>query len=116
MADIFGTYRLLWDDPGSGSFGLVTTGNFPQGTNVYVSTAISNVLHHDNAVAQNRGVNLGAFIYEWSVYGAGGQIQPVPSPANPFLNSVYIDNCANITFAAFAGRGRCGTHVTIFRR
>jgi hypothetical protein len=116
MADIFGTYRLLWDDPGAGSFGMYTTDNFPQGTNVYVSTAISNSRANDNAVAQGRGLTGHAFIYQWSVYGADGQINPVDSPANPFLNAIFIDNCANITFAAFAGGGYCGTQVTVFRR
>jgi hypothetical protein len=122
MADAFapyiiGTYRGLWDNPGPiFSFGLYKSDNFAQGTNVYAFTTITNSKANDNAVAQNRGLSCHAFIYEWSVYGAGGQITPVPSPANPFFTSVYINNCANITFAVGAAGGYCGTLATVFRR
>jgi hypothetical protein len=115
MADIFGTYRLSHYSPGAGTLNFYSTGIFPQGINVYVSTAISQVRADDNAVAQNNGVAAFAFIYEWSVYGAGGQITPVTSPADPFLSAKYINNCAKITLGVLAGGGGCTSQITIFR-
>ena len=116
MVDIIRTYRLLWINPLSPSFGLYTSDNFPPGTNVYASTALAHVLQDDNAVRNGFGVVSSAFIYQWSVYGADGQIHPVDPPADPFLNAIFVDNCANITFAAFAGSGRAGTLATVFSR
>jgi hypothetical protein len=103
---IIRTYRGLWDNTGPiFNWGLYKTDNFAQGTNVFAFTAIQH----------SRG-ECYAFIYQWSIYGAGGQITPVPSPADPFFSSVYIDNCANITFAVGSAAGRCGTLATVFRR
>jgi hypothetical protein len=110
MAEIFATYRVMWESTFD-SFGYYTTETFPQGVNVFASTAISNLYSRDPA----KPLRGHAFISSWSVYGADGQIVPV-SPANPFLNSVFIDDCANITFAAGAGGGYCNTQVTVFRR
>jgi hypothetical protein len=114
MADILATYRLTWIDGGSGTFGLYTSDTFPPGTNVYVSAALSHVGAHDEAVAANNGVRAFAFIYEWSVYGENGEIQTVPSPADPFLNAVFINNCATVTMGLFAGGGQGEGQYTIF--
>jgi hypothetical protein len=121
MADVFSpyilrTYKGFWNNNGSTSFGFFTSDNFPPGTNVYVSTAISNSHADDNAVAHGFGLSCHAFIFDWSVYGAGGQITPVHPDPDPFRNAVYINDCANITIGFGAGGGYCGTLATVFRR
>jgi hypothetical protein len=116
MADIFAPYIIFNGSvfcelvPGS-SFIYVTTDNFARGVNVYAS-AISNLYSRDST----RPLIGHAFILKWSVYGADGQIVPVSSPLNPFLSSVYINDCANITFGVGAGGGYCNTQFTVFRR
>ena len=118
MADIFGTYVLTHADSLSGSAGQITTGNFPPGTNVYVSAALSHVRAFDQAVSEGRGCNEFAFILDWMVYGEDGEMHPgqPPSPDDPYVNSVYIDNCANITFGVFSGGGEGEAQITVFSR
>ncbi len=48
------------------------------------------------------------------VYGENGEIQTVPSPADPFLNAVFINNCATVTMGLFAGGGQGEGQYTIF--
>jgi hypothetical protein len=56
-----------------------------------------------------------AFIFEWSVYGAGGKVEPVRDSEDPMTRTyVQIKNCANITFGVVAARGQCGGQFTIF--
>jgi hypothetical protein len=108
MADIW-AYRLLWSS-GFFSTGYLTTGNFPQGINVFVSTAISNVRANTNDSIW------AAWINNWSVYGAGGQIIPVNPGGDVFRNVAFIDNCANITFAVSGQGGYCQLTGSVFRR
>jgi hypothetical protein len=109
MADVIGGYKLLWIS-GSFSSGFYTTGNFAPGTNVFVSTAISNVR------ADTNDSIWAASIFNWSVYGPGGQISPVNPNPDAFRNTMYIDNCANITFAVSGQGGYCQLQATVFRR
>jgi hypothetical protein len=108
MPDIW-AYRLRWISGGH-SQGFYTTGNFSPGTNVFVSTAISNLRANANDSLW------GAFIDKWSVYGAGGQITPVIPEADPFRNAVFINNCANITFSVAGQGGYCQLLATVIRR
>ena len=114
MANIFATYQVTWSNAGFGSAGFLTTGNFPQGVNVYVSTALSVV----KVFNVNNSPRVFAFISKWSVYGPQGQINPGPPlpTSGLYTNSAYIDNCANITFGVFAGGGEGSAQITIFQR
>jgi hypothetical protein len=113
MADIFATYTVTWiDSSPNGSIGSYTTGNFPPGVNVYVSTALSAA----RADSENVAFRTFAFIWSWAVYGADGGIVPVPSPNDPFLNSVFINNCANIRFGMLTAGGLGHAQITVFSR
>jgi hypothetical protein len=112
LADIFRTYHVSHNDYGpSGSVGFYTSDNFPVGTNVYVSAALSHVK------AGSVGHLATAFIDNWTVYGAGGAITPGdPNPHNPFVSGAYINNCANITFGVFSAGGEGDGQFTVFSR
>jgi hypothetical protein len=113
MADIFRTYTMTWRDSSpAGSVGSYTTENFPPGLKVCVNTALSVA----QADSENVAFRAFAFIWSWKVYGAGGVIHPVPSPNDPFLNSVFIDNCASITFGMLVAGGLGHAQITAFAR
>jgi hypothetical protein len=112
MADIFRTYRVTWADSSFGSAGYFTSDNFAPGINVYASTALS-VARPDS---ENVVFRTFAFISAWGVYGASGEIVPVDPGIDLFRNSVFIDNCANITFGVFTAGGWGSAQITVFSR
>jgi hypothetical protein len=115
MANIFGTYWLTHSDPAAGSTGFYTTGLFPRGVNVFVNAALSHVRTNPRAVVSGFECNQFAFIDSWSVYGTDGSILPgTGSLHNPFQSSVYINNCANITFGVLASGAEGAGQFTIF--
>jgi len=116
MANIIWSHTLIWGDPNGPSLGSYTIGAYPPGTNVYACTGLSQVRQDDNAVTRGIGVKAHAFIQQWSVYSFG-EIRPVfPSMLDPYLSAVFIDNCYNITFAAYVGFGIAGALATVFSR
>jgi hypothetical protein len=121
MANEFSPY-IIWthtgfmNAPASQNFDTKKSDDFPPGTNVYVSTAISQIRADESAVANNIALAGYAFITDWSVYGADGQITPANPETDFQRNQAHIDDCANITIGFGAGGGSCTTVTTVFRR
>jgi hypothetical protein len=86
---ILWTHTVFKNAPASADFRTEQSPNFPQGTNVYVSTAISQIRADDSAVAHGVALAGYAFIDDWSVYGANGQITAV-NPGTDLLAVVPL--------------------------
>jgi hypothetical protein len=121
MANAFSPY-ILWthtafkNAPASQDLRTEQSPNFPEGTNIYVSTAISQIRADDFAVAHGIALAGYALIDSWSVYEANGQITAV-NPGTDFQrNQAHIDTCANITIGFGAVGGSCTTFTSVFRK
>jgi hypothetical protein len=96
------------------AFQMFTTDPLPPGTNVYATTCLSMVdtLFFGNSPDPTFGAD--AIIWSWTFYQQDGTQSDPQYPADFFQNQVQINNCATITFAAFAERAWTYAQFNVF--
>ncbi len=87
----------------------VTVSNIPRGTNVFASIALS---YFTQGVGNPPGAG-GCAITAWQVFNADGSTSTFTN-TDFALNSLFVDNCASITFEVGVNDARAYAIGTVF--
>ena len=93
-----------------------TLDRLPPGTNVYASIGLSQVNTSFAANAPDPHFSAEAWISSFTVYLTDGSESAPQTPDSPlfFLNSIFIQNCATITFELAVNRADAIAQITVF--
>jgi hypothetical protein len=113
LMDVFGT-AWLWIESHSTDDterAIVTVDQIPRGTDVLATISLSYLAF---GIPFSVPGAVGAAIVSWDVYTRDGtivQVDPDPDFAN---NSVFINNCASVTFELAGNDARAYAQATLF--
>ena len=122
MLNIINSYWIGAIAPDAFVLITFTLDPLPPGTNVYATISLNLLNTAFEAKAPDPTFAASAFIDHWTVYEKGGkQSGPIYAPPSylgldPTLNSVWVDNCATITFMCSAERADAIAQISIFSR